>query len=129
MQLNSTEIADLIKQRIQQFKVVTEARDEGTIVSVNDGIVRIHGLSNVMQGEMLEFGNDLYGLALNLERDSVGAIVLGPYDKLSEGMKVHSTGRILEVPVGTGLLGRVVSALGEPIDGNGPVKSEQFYPV
>ena len=129
MQLNSTEIADLIKQRIQQFKVVTEARDEGTIVSVNDGIVRIHGLSNVMQGEMLEFGNDLYGLALNLERDSVGAIVLGPYDKLSEGMKVHSTGRILEVPVGTGLLGRVVSALGEPIDGNGPVKSELFYPV
>ena len=83
MQLNSTEIADLIKQRIQQFKVVTEERDEGIIVSVNDGIVRIHGLSNVMQGEMLEVGNDLYGLALNLERDSVGAIVLGPYDKLS----------------------------------------------
>ena len=88
MQLNSTEIADLIKQRIQQFKVVTEARDEGTIVSVNDGIVRIHGLSNVMQGEMLEFGGDLYGLALNLERDSVGAIVLGPYGELSEGMTV-----------------------------------------
>ena len=100
MQLNSTEIAELIKKRIQQFKVVTEKRDEGTIVSVNDGIVRIHGLSNVMQGEMLEFGNDLYGLALNLERDSVGAIVLGPYSNLSEGMTVHSTGRILEVPVG-----------------------------
>src|SRR5574344_196895 len=129
MQLNSTEIADLIKQRIQQFKVVTEARDEGTIVSVNDGIVRIHGLSNVMQGEMLEFGNDLYGLALNLERDSVGAIVLGPYSQLSEGMVVHSTGRILEVPVGNSLLGRVVSALGEPIDGKGPVSSDVFYPV
>ena len=129
MQLNSTEIADLIKQRIQQFKVVTEARDEGTIVSVNDGIVRVHGLSNVMQGEMLEFGNDLYGLALNLERDSVGAIVLGPYSNLSEGMSAKSTGRILEVPVGTELLGRVVNALGAPIDGKGPVSSKTYYPV
>ncbi|MGN0901702.1 MAG: F0F1 ATP synthase subunit alpha, partial [Succinivibrio sp.] len=129
MQLNSTEIAELIKQRIQQFKVVTEQRNEGTIVSVNDGIVRIHGLSNVMQGEMLEFGNDLYGLALNLERDSVGAIVLGPYNHLSEGMKVHSTGRILEVPVGKELLGRVVNALGEPIDGKGPITTDVFYPV
>lgn len=129
MQLNSTEIADLIKQRIQQFKVVTEARNEGTIVSVNDGIVRIHGLSNVMQGEMLEFENNLYGLALNLERDSVGAIVLGPYGQLSEGMKVHSTGRILEVPVGNGLLGRVVNALGEPIDGKGQINNSGFYPV
>lgn len=129
MQLNSTEIADLIKQRIQQFKVVTEARNEGTIVSVNDGIVRIHGLSNVMQGEMLEFENNLYGLALNLERDSVGAIVLGPYGELSEGMKVHSTGRILEVPVGNGLLGRVVNALGEPIDGKGQINNSGFYPV
>ena len=129
MQLNSTEIADLIKQRIQQFKVVTEARDEGTIVSVNDGIVRIHGLSNVMQGEMLEFGGDLYGLALNLERDSVGAIVLGPYGELSEGMTVHSTGRILEVPVGNELLGRVVNSLGAPIDGKGPVNCNTYYPV
>ena len=129
MQLNSTEIADLIKQRIQQFKVVTESRNVGTIVSVNDGIVRIHGLSNVMQGEMLEFENNLYGLALNLERDSVGAIVLGPYGELSEGMKVQSTGRILEVPVGTGLLGRVVNALGEPIDGKGQITNDGYYPV
>ncbi|MBO5566313.1 MAG: F0F1 ATP synthase subunit alpha [Succinivibrio sp.] len=129
MQLNSTEIADLIKQRIEQFKVVTEARDEGTIVSVNDGIVRIHGLSGVMQGEMLDFGNNLYGLALNLERDSVGAIVLGPYGDLSEGMKVHSTGRILEVPVGEQLLGRVVNTLGQPIDGKGPIDESQFYPI
>lgn len=129
MQLNSTEIADLIKERIKQFKVVTEACDEGTIVSVNDGIVKIHGLFNVMQGEMLDFGNDLYGLALNLERDSVGAIVLGPYSTLSEGMTVKSTGRILEVPVGNALLGRVVNALGEPIDGNGPINSDVFYPV
>ncbi len=129
MQLNSTEIADLIKERIKQFKVVTEARDEGVIVSLNDGIARIHGLANVMQGEMLDFGNDLYGLALNLERDSVGAIVLGPYTSLSEGMKVHSTGRILNVPVGKALLGRVVNALGEPIDGKGPIASNGFYPV
>jgi F-type H+-transporting ATPase subunit alpha len=129
MQLNSTEIADLIKERIQQFKVVTEARDEGTIVSLNDGIVRIHGLANVMQGEMLDFGNDLYGLALNLERDSVGAIVMGPYTQLSEGMKVHGTGRILNVPVGNNMLGRVVNALGEPIDGKGPIKNDGFYPV
>lgn len=129
MQLNSTEIADLIKERIKQFKVVTEAKDEGVIVSLNDGIARIHGLANVMQGEMLDFGNDLYGLALNLERDSVGAIVLGPYTSLSEGMKVHSTGRILNVPVGKALLGRVVNALGKPIDGKGPIASDGFYPV
>ena len=129
MQLNSTEIADLIKKRIEQFKVVTEARDEGTIVSVNDGIVRMHGLSNVMQGEMLDFGEGLYGLALNLERDSVGAIVMGPYSHLSEGMKVRGTGRILEVPVGDALLGRVVNTLGEPIDGKGPIDKATFYPV
>ncbi len=129
MQLNSTEIAELIKQRIEQFKVVTQARDEGTIVSVNDGIVRIHGLSSVMQGEMIDFGDGLYGLALNLERDSVGAIVLGPYEHLSEGMKVKSTGRILEVPVGNALLGRVVNTLGEPIDGKGPIAHDAFYPV
>ncbi len=129
MQLNSTEIAELIKQRIEQFKVVTQSHDEGTIVSVNDGIVRIHGLSNVMQGEMLDFGGGLYGQALNLERDSVGAIVLGPYAHLSEGMKVKSTGRILEVPVGYNLLGRVVNTLGEPIDGKGPVEHAAFYPV
>ena len=129
MQLNSTEIADLIKKRIEQFKVVTEARDEGTIVSVNDGIVRIHGLANVMQGEMLDFGSGLYGLALNLERDSVGAIVMGPYSHLSEGMKVRGTGRILEVPVGDALLGRVVNTLGEPIDGKGPIEKATFYPV
>ena len=129
MQLNSTEIAELIKKRIEQFKVVKEAHDEGTIVSVNDGIVRIHGLANVMQGEMLDFGEGLYGLALNLERDSVGAIVMGPYSHLSEGMKVSSTGRILQVPVGNNLLGRVVNTLGEPIDGKGPIEHDEFYPV
>lgn len=129
MQLNSTEIVDLIKQRISQFNVVTEARDEGTIVSVADGILRIHGLSSVMSGEMIELPDNRYGLALNLERDSVGAIVLGPYEDLTEGQKVKCTGRILEVPVGDGLLGRVVNTLGQPIDGKGSVEHDGFAPV
>ena len=129
MQLNSTEIAELIKKRIEQFEVVTEARNEGTIVSVSDGIVRIHGLADVMQGEMIELPGNLYGLALNLERDSVGAIVMGPYADLAEGEKVTGTGRILEVPVGNGLLGRVVNTLGQPIDGKGPIDNDGFSPV
>ena len=129
MQLNSTEIAELIKKRIEQFEVVTEARNEGTIVSVSDGIVRIHGLADVMQGEMIELPGNRYGLALNLERDSVGAIVMGPYADLAEGQKVTGTGRILEVPVGQGLLGRVVNTLGQPIDGKGPVDNDGFSPV
>ena len=129
MQLNSTEIAELIKKRIEQFEVVTEARNEGTIVSVSDGIVRIHGLADVMQGEMIELPGNRYGLALNLERDSVGAIVMGPYADLAEGQKVTGTGRILEVPVGRGLLGRVVNTLGQPIDGKGPVDNDGFSPV
>ena len=104
MQLNSTEISDLIKQRIESFEVVSEARNEGTIVSVSDGIIRIHGLADVMQGEMIELPGGRYALALNLERDSVGAVVMGPYADLKEGMKVTGTGRILEVPVGPELL-------------------------
>ena len=129
MQLNSTEIAELIKKRIAQFNVVTEARNEGTIVSVSDGIIRIHGLADVMQGEMIELPGNSYGLALNLERDSVGAIVMGPYTDLAEGQKVTGTGRILEVPVGRGLLGRVVNTLGQPIDGKGPIENDGFAPV
>ena len=129
MQLNSTEIADLIKHRISQFSVVSEARNEGTIVSVSDGIIRIHGLTDVMSGEMIELPGGLYGLALNLERDCVGAIVLGPYEDLREGQKVFCTGKILEVPVGEGLLGRVVNTLGQPIDGKGEVRNDGFSPV
>lgn len=124
MQLNSTEISELIKQRIEKFNVVTEARNEGTIISVSDGIIRIHGLADAMQGEMIELPNNRYALALNLERDSVGAVVMGPYADLQEGMKVTSTGRILEVPVGPELLGRVVNTLGEPIDGKGPIDAK-----
>lgn len=111
MQLNSTEISELIKQRIAQFNVVSEAHNEGTIVSVSDGVIRIHGLADCMQGEMISLPGNRYAIALNLERDSVGAVVMGPYADLAEGMKVKCTGRILEVPVGRGLLGRVVNTL------------------
>ena len=129
MQLNSTEIAELIKKRIEQFNVSSEARNEGTIVAVTDGIIRIHGLADVMQGEMIELPGSRYAIALNLERDSVGAVVMGPYADLQEGVKVQSTGRILEVPVGNALLGRVVNTLGEPIDGKGAIDAAGFEPV
>ncbi|WP_166738862.1 F0F1 ATP synthase subunit alpha [Psychromonas algarum] len=129
MQLNSTEISDLIKQRIGKFEAVSEARNEGTIVSVSDGIIRINGLAECMQGEMIELPNGSFAMALNLERDSVGAVVMGPYRDLKEGQKVKSTGRILEVPVGKGLLGRVVNTLGEPIDGKGPIDNDGFSPI
>src|ERR687889_1542923 len=124
MQLNPTEISDLIKKRIKNFQVVAEARTEGTVVGVTDGIVRIHGLADALAGEMLEFPGDTYGLALNLERDSVGAVVLGDYTHISEGDTVKTTSRILEVPVGEGLIGRVVDALGSPLDGKGAVESD-----
>ncbi|KXI30044.1 F0F1 ATP synthase subunit alpha [Paraglaciecola hydrolytica] len=129
MQLNSTEIAELIKQRIDQFQVVSEARNEGTIVGVTDGIIRIHGLADVMQGEMIELPGNRYAIALNLERDSVGAVVMGPYQDLQEGTKVKSSGRILEVPVGRKLLGRVVNTLGAPIDGKGTIEADGYEPV
>jgi F-type H+-transporting ATPase subunit alpha len=125
MQLNPSEISELIKSRISGVGVDTEVRNQGTIISVTDGICRIHGLSGVMQGEMLEFPNNTFGLALNLERDSVGAVVLGEYEHISEGDPVKCTGRILEVPVGPELLGRVVNALGQPIDGKGPVNAKE----
>src|ERR1700709_2366131 len=124
MAIKATEISDLIKQRIESFKGVTEARNIGTIVSVTDGITRIHGLADARYGEMLEFPGNPFGLALNLEQDSGGAVVLGDYKHLSEGDTVKTTGRILEVPVGPELLGRVVDALGVPIDGKGPVNAK-----
>jgi len=122
-QLNPSEISEIIKQRIDQLDVSSEARNEGTIVSVTDGIIRIHGLTDVMFGEMIEFDGGIYGLALNLERDSVGAVILGDYKTLAEGQTCRCTGRILEVPVGPELQGRVVDALGNPIDGKGPVNA------
>ena len=129
MQLNPSEISGLIKEKIKQFEATTEARNEGTVVSITDGIVRIHGLSDVMYGEMIEFPGNTFGMALNLERDSVGAVVLGDYKHITEGDKVYCTGRILEVPVGEELVGRVVNSLGNPIDGKGPVNAKASSPI
>jgi F-type H+/Na+-transporting ATPase subunit alpha len=125
MQLNPSEISELIKSRIQNLDAGAQMRTQGTVVSVTDGICRIHGLSDVMQGEMLEFPDDTFGLALNLERDSVGAVILGEYEHITEGDTVKCTGRILEVPVGPELLGRVVNSLGQPIDGKGAVNAKK----
>jgi F-type H+-transporting ATPase subunit alpha len=127
--LNPSEISELIKDRIKDFKVQSEARTEGTVVSTSDGIVRIHGLADAMQGEMIELPGDTYALALNLERDSVGAVILGGYGHISEGDKAKCTGRILEVPVGPELIGRVVDSLGIPIDGNGPIETKLTSPI
>src|SRR5574338_1184666 len=124
MQLNPSEISELIKSRIQNLDAGAQVRTQGTVVSVTDGICRVHGLQDVMQGEMLEFPNNTFGMALNLERDSVGAVVLGDYEHITEGDQVKCTGRILEVPIGPELLGRVVNSLGQPIDGKGPVNAK-----
>ena len=128
-QLNPSEISEIIKKRIENLDVSSDAQNEGTIVSVADGIVLIHGLADVMYGEMIEFPGGIYGIALNLERDSVGAVVMGPYQDLQEGTKVKSSGRILEVPVGRGLLGRVVNTLGAPIDGKGAIEADGYEAV
>jgi len=125
MQLNASEISELIKSKIENLAAGAEMRTQGTVVSVTDGIVRVHGLSDAMQGEMLEFPRNTFGLALNLERDSVGAVILGEYEHITEGDTVKCTSRILEVPVGPELLGRVMNALGQPIDGKGPVQAKE----
>src|SRR3954469_23562710 len=124
MQLNPAEISELIKSRIEGLTASADVRTQGTVISVTDGICRIHGLSDAMAGEMLEFPNNTFGLALNLERDSVGAVILGEYEHISEGDTVKCTGRILDVPVGPELIGRVVNSLGQPIDGKGPVNAK-----
>ena len=129
MSIKASEISDLIKARIEKFKSAADARNVGTVVSVTDGIVRIHGLADARYGEMLEFAGNTFGLALNLEQDSVGAVVLGDYKHISEGSEVKTTGRILEVPVGPELLGRVVDALGQPIDGKGPINAKLKSPL
>jgi len=129
MQLKPSEISDLIKKRIENFDVNVEAHTEGTVVSVTDGIVKVHGLSQAMQGEMLEFPGDSFGMALNLERDSVGVVMLGAYKHITEGDTVKCTGKILEVPVGEALLGRVVDALGNPIDAKGEIDAQEMSPV
>ncbi|KZZ49714.1 MAG: F0F1 ATP synthase subunit alpha [Saccharospirillaceae bacterium] len=128
-QLNPSEISEVIKKRIESLDVTSQAQNEGTVVSVSDGIVRIHGLADAMYGEMIEFEGGVYGLAMNLERDSVGAVVLGEYKTLAEGQTAKCTGRILEVPTGEALLGRVVDTLGNPIDGKGPIETDTTAPV
>src|SRR4030081_1205094 len=129
MQLNPSEISELIRTRIQNLDTGAQVRTQGTVVSVTDGICRIHGLSDAMQGEMLEFPGNTFGLALNLERDSVGSVILGDYEHISEGDTVKCTGRILEVPIGPELKGRVVNALGQPIDGKGPINAKLTAPI
>jgi F-type H+-transporting ATPase subunit alpha len=129
MALKASEISQLIKERIENFEAAAEARDVGTVIGVTDGIVRIHGLADARYGEMLEFPENTFGLALNLEQDSVGAVVLGDYKHISEGNTVKTTGRILEVPIGEALLGRVVDSLGQPIDGKGPIDTAETAPI
>ena len=129
MQLNPAEISDLIKAKIDNLSVAQEIRTRGTVISVTDGIVRVNGLSDVMQGEMLAFPGNTFGLAMNLERDSVGVVILGEYEHIKEGDEVTCTGRILEVPVGPELVGRVVNALGQPIDGKGPINTTASSPI
>jgi F-type H+-transporting ATPase subunit alpha len=124
MQLNPSEISELIRSRIQNLDAGAQMRTQGTVVSVTDGICRVHGLSEVMQGEMLEFPRNTFGLALNLERDSVGSVILGEYEHITEGDTVKCTGKILSVPIGPELLGRVVNSLGAPIDGKGPINAK-----
>ncbi len=129
MQLNPAEISDLLKAKIENLSVKQEVRTRGTVISVTDGIIRVHGLSDVMQGEMLEFPGNTFGLAMNLERDSVGAVILGEYEHIREGDEVKCTGRILEVPIGRELVGRVVDSLGRPIDGKGPINTTLTAPI
>ena len=129
MALKASEISTLIKERIENFEATAEARDVGTVIAVTDGIVRIHGLTDARYGEMLEFPGNTFGMALNLEQDSVGAVVLGDYKHISEGAQVKTTGRILQVPIGDALLGRVVDSLGNPIDGKGPIDAEDTAPL
>ena len=129
MQLNPAEISGFIQEKIADYDNKVESKAEGTIISLYDGVARVQGLRQAMLGEMIAFPGGVYGLALNLERDSVGVVILGEYDHLSEGDKVTCTGRILEVPVGRELLGRVVNALGQPIDGKGDIKTSESSPI
>ena len=126
MNLRPEEISSVIKEQIKRYKSELEVSDIGTVVQVADGIARIHGLENAMQGELLEFPGDVYGMVMNLEEDNVGAVLLGSNRNINEGDVVKTTGRVVEVPVGDALIGRVVNALGQPIDGKGPINTDKF---
>ena len=129
MNLRPEEISSVIKEQIKRYASQLEVADVGTVIQVADGVARIHGLENAMQGELLEFPGEVYGMVLNLEEDNVGAVLLGAQRNINEGDTVKTTGRVVEVPVGDAMLGRVVNALGQPIDGKGPIESDKFRPV
>ena len=129
MSIRPEEISSLIKKQIEQYQADIEVVEVGTVIQIGDGIARVHGLQNVMAGELLEFANGVMGMALNLEEDNVGVVILGPYTEIREGDQVKRTGRIMEVPVGEALLGRVVNPLGQPLDGRGPIETTQFRPI
>ena len=129
MNLRPEEISSVIKEQIEKYSKILEVSDIGTVIQVADGIARIHGLENAMQGELLDFGNDVYGMVLNLEKDNVSAVILSDKKAISEGDSVKTTGRVVEVPVGDALMGRVVSALGEPLDGKGPIETSIYRRV
>ncbi|GIQ61959.1 hypothetical protein PACILC2_05270 [Paenibacillus cisolokensis] len=129
MAIRPDEISTLLKQQIEKYKSEIEVVEVGTVIQVSDGIARVHGLENAMQGELLEFANGVVGMALNLEESNVGVVILGPYTEIREGDQVKRTGRIMEVPVGEALLGRVVNTLGQPLDGKGPIETTEFRPV
>src|SRR4051794_30080454 len=129
MSIRAEEISSLIKERIENYQAELEVSDVGTVIQVGDGIARVHGLQNAMAGELLEFNGGIMGMVLNLEENHVGVIILGPYSEIREGDQVNRTGRLMEVPVGEALLGRVVNPLGQPLDGKGPIETTQFRPV
>src|SRR5713101_2136990 len=128
-QIKADEITELLRQQIENFEQRIQVDEVGTVISVGDGIARIHGLDKVMAGELIEFPHNVAGIAMNLEEDQVGSVLLGDYTEIKEGDEVRRTRRIMSVPVGESLIGRVVNALGEPIDGKGPVQTSQFNPV
>ena len=129
MSIRPEEISSILKLQIERYDTVVEVSNVGTIIQVSDGIARVYGLQNAMAGELFEFPGGVYGMVLNLEEDNIGCVILGPYTHIKEGDEVKRTGRIVEVPVGEALLGRVVNALGQPIDGKGPIKTDKFRPV
>lgn len=129
MNLRPEEISSIIKQQIERYDSAVEVVDVGTVITVGDGIARVYGLEQAMAGELLEFPNEIYGMAMNLEEDNIGCIILGPFTSIKEGDQVKRTGRIVEVPVGEALIGRVVNALGQPIDGKGEIKTSKFRPI
>src|SRR5229473_4297227 len=129
MQIKTDEITEILKRQLQGYEKAIDVAEVGTVLSVGDGIARVHGLDKAMAGELLDFGHDIFGLALNLEEDNVGVVLLGESREVKEGQEVRRTGRIIQVPVGPAMVGRVVDALGRPLDGKGPIKTKEFYPL